>query len=115
MKINFDDIITKANARKDALIGFSNQVNQAHLLLRDIQGLHAHLSALMASIKALDSEARSMVGEPRLIPLQRLAEGYASFFTNAQCPCGVGASITPWGVLNRFADEADQQAQQASD
>lgn len=114
MKINFDDIITKANARKDALIEFGIQVNQAHLLIRDIQGLAAHLAALMASIKALDAEARFMVGEPRLIPLQRLAEGYASFFSNAQCPCGIGTGITPWGVLNRFADEAEQQAQQES-
>ena len=107
MKINFDDIITKANARKDALTEFSNQVSQAHLLKRDIENLGLHLQALAASIKGLDPEARAMVGEYRLVPLQRLCENYSSMCANAKLSCGFGGE-TSWKILNDFAIEASR-------
>lgn len=112
MKINYDEIITKANARKDALQTFGAEIGQAHLLLRDIQGLAAHLAGLKASMAALDTEARQMIGENRLIPLQRLCENYAGLVSNAQLSCGFG-QFTSWKVLSDFAAEADQEASQA--
>lgn len=79
MKINFDDIITKANARKDALINFSAQVNALNELMDDIEALDLRAGSLKAACDALDAEAVQMVGQYKVNALRHLSARYIAF------------------------------------
>lgn len=79
MKINFDDIITKANARKDALVNFSAQANALGELMNDVDTLGLRMDSLKAACEALDAEAVQMVGQYKVNALRHLSARYIAF------------------------------------
>ena len=77
MKINFDDIITKANARKDALINLTNWVKEAGDLMARLDELHNIGASIKVAISLLDTEAQKLAGEENVKAMSALASALA--------------------------------------
>lgn len=61
MKINYDDIITKANARKDALKAFGAKAQHADERYNELLALLEYFTDLVNSARRLDDEAKKLV------------------------------------------------------
>lgn len=79
MNINYDEIITKANARKEALQHFAQQVDALGELVDDVNALQQRMASLRTACKALDAEAVTMVGQYKVTALVELADCYGNF------------------------------------
>ena len=64
MNINFEDIITKANARKDALLAVQSSMSEAKYMLGQLDELDAWAKVLRDRTVALDEEGRQLLGHP---------------------------------------------------
>ena len=61
MKIAYDDIITKANQRKEALKDFAERVEGLEVLIDYLEDAAVLAMELTASYKELDAEAKKML------------------------------------------------------
>jgi hypothetical protein len=66
MNINFDQIIEKANQRKNALVALQSRVQALPEILKDLEELRQWGVALEFEIRALDVEGQQLVGEYKL-------------------------------------------------
>jgi|GEM_PF-4835307 len=94
MKIDYEDIITKANARKNALINFIAQVNALGDLMSDVDELCNRMDSLKAACEALDAEAVQMVGHHKVTALRALSGRYSGFVNGLTIPDGAGHAIS---------------------
>ena len=93
MKINYDDIITKANARKDALVNFASQIDALSELMDDIDALGERMASLNVACHALDDEAVKMVGLYKVSALCDLASRYTGFVRGLEVAPGLSLPI----------------------
>ena len=103
MKINFDDIITKANARKDALVNFVSQIDALSELMDDVDALGERMASLNVACHALDDEAVKMVGLYKVTALRSLAARYAEFVRGLNYSSGTALPIIK--VINKMIAE----------
>lgn len=94
MKIDYEDIITKANARKNALINFIAQVDALGDLMSGVDELCNRMDSLKAACEALDAEAVQMVGHHKVTALRALSGRYSGFVNGLTIPDGSGHAIS---------------------
>jgi hypothetical protein len=63
VNINFDQIITLANKRKDQLMLIQGLLNTMQPHIEALDAAHAHFHRLELACKGLDIEGRAMLGE----------------------------------------------------
>ena len=61
MNINFEDVITKANKRKDDLVSLTTLLKEAPEMLSNLACIYAWVGAVRSVYDALDTEGRGML------------------------------------------------------
>lgn len=73
MEINYEDIITKANARKEALIGLTTLLNQAEENSTKLIAVRDWLDTVKLAFIKLDNEGKEMLPDHVLTALNKVS------------------------------------------
>lgn len=82
MNLNFDEIITKANARKDALMALQTHMAGIEPLFMAIRAQDAWAIELRSILARLDPEAVELITHPVFRALSHLIEGLTAPLRN---------------------------------
>ena len=79
MKINYDEIISAANERKNKLQAFAVEVSDLADLCAQVNSITAKMHRLKSAADALDNEAQKMIGSDGVYACQQLANYFNIF------------------------------------
>lgn len=82
MKIDYADIISKANERKVRLQSLDQLLTQMPEHLAALQSARVYAASLYSAVRVLDAEARALVGEPGIRGLDKFVEAVQGVYAN---------------------------------
>ena len=86
MKINYDEIISTANERKNKLQTFAVEVSDLADLCAQVNSITAKMHRLKSAADALDTESHKMIGFDGVYACQQLANYFNSFVLQLSAP-----------------------------
>ena len=89
MNINYEDIITKANARKDALKAIEAEISEVHDMSESLKACLEYFVDLGKMTSALDAEGLQMLGAAH-DPIYRVSENCKGMRHSLFGPSGTG-------------------------